>query len=576
MVVEDRRADDQRRRTGAATGGPSLEADVAEMGTHPEPIGPPRNPRERPVAGPDPAAPLVGRGSAALSGVLAAGVALGVAELVAGALRTTASPVVLVGDAVIDLVPGAVERWAIRTFGTNDKIALVLGIIVLAGLFGGLLGVVGRRRFLLGAAGFVAFAAVGVAAASADQRTSTAAAALSVAAGAAAGIVALRWLLVALTSDRQGDVVGAAPPAHSAERRRFLRLATATAGAGAVAAVSGRWLAGATETAVGRVQGLLPVRLRSVEALPPGVDLEIEQLTPYVTPNESFYRIDTALVPPRVDVDTWRLRVTGLVDQPLELSFDDLVGMELMEHWTTLVCVSNEVGGGLVGNALWGGVHLQGILDAAGVRPGASQIVGRSVDGWTAGFPTEAAGDGRAAMVAVAMNGEPLPIEHGFPARLVVPGLYGYVSATKWLSEIELTTFDDFDAYWVPRGWSELGPVLTQSRIDVPDDDAQVVAGPTPVAGVAWAQGRGIADVEVRVDEGPWQEARLAPAVSEDTWRQWVWVWEAEPGRHVIQVRATDRDGETQTPLLAPPAPSGATGHHTITVTVVDAEAETG
>ncbi len=515
------------------------------------------------------------RGFAVLSGVVAAGVALGVAELVAGALTTTASPVVLVGDAVIDLVPGAVERWAIRTFGTNDKIVLVIGIIVLAGVFGGLLGIVGRRRFLLGAAGFVAFAAVGVATASGDPRSSTSAAALSVATGAGAGILALRWLLGALTSERHGDLVGAAPPPeHNAERRRFLRLATLTAGAGAIAAVSGRWLAGATETAVGRVQGLLPTRLRSVEALPATVDLEIEQLTPYVTPNDRFYRIDTALVPPRVEVDTWRLRVTGMVEQPLELSFDDLVGMELMEHWTTLVCVSNEVGGGLVGNALWGGVPLLDLLDAAGVRSDASQIVGRSVDGWTAGFPTEAASDGRAAMVAVAMNGEPLPIEHGFPARLVVPGLYGYVSATKWLSEIELTTFDDFDGYWVPRGWAKLGPVRTQSRIDVPGDGARVASGPTPVAGVAWAQGRGIGAVEVRVDEGPWQEARLASAVSDDTWRQWLWVWEAEPGRHVLQVRATDRDGETQTPLLAPPAPSGATGHHTITVTVVDGEGE--
>jgi DMSO/TMAO reductase YedYZ molybdopterin-dependent catalytic subunit len=287
-----------------------------------------------------------------------------------------------------------------------------------------------------------------------------------------------------------------------------------------------------------------------------------------VTPNDSFYKIDTALSVPRVDLDTWAMKITGLVDRPFELTYDDLLDFSMVERYVTLSCVSNRVGGGLVGNAKWLGVPLNEILEQAGVQAGAEQIVGRSVDGFTVGFPTEVAFDGREALVAVGMNDEPLPFDHGFPARLVVAGLYGYVSATKWLAEIELTTWDSFDAYWVPRGWAKEAPIKTQSRIDTPQPNARVAAGSRPIAGVAWAPGRGISRVEVQVDDRGWQDATLSEPLSTESWRQWSVDWDAEPGSYTLQVRATDGTGETQTSVRQPPRPDGATSYHTISVVV--------
>jgi DMSO/TMAO reductase YedYZ molybdopterin-dependent catalytic subunit len=301
--------------------------------------------------------------------------------------------------------------------------------------------------------------------------------------------------------------------------------------------------------------------------VPAAAQLDVAGLDPVVTPNDRFYRIDTALQVPRVDAASWRLRVTGMVDRPLELSLDDLLAREVVEADVTLACVSNEVGGRLVGNARWRGVRLDDLLAEAGVRPGATQVVGRSVDGFTAGFPT-ATLDGRDVLVAVGMNGAPLPFEHGFPARLVVPGLYGYVSATKWLAEIELTTLEALDGYWIPRGWAKEAPIKTASRIDVPRPGSDVAPGPTPIAGVAWAPTRGIDRVEVAVDDGPWQAARLAAAIGPDSWRQWVLDWDATPGEHSLRVRATDGTGATQTEQRADPVPDGASGWHTVTVRV--------
>ncbi|MFP5488309.1 MAG: molybdopterin-dependent oxidoreductase, partial [Acidimicrobiia bacterium] len=280
-------------------------------------------------------------------------------------------------------------------------------------------------------------------------------------------------------------------------------------------------------------------------------------------------RIDTALATPQVASESWRLRVTGLVERPIEVDYDELLSLESVEVPVTIACVSNEVGGRLVGNAVWQGVPLATLLERAGVREEATQIVGRSVDGFTAGFPTELALDGRTALVAYAMNGEPLPADHGFPARLVVSGLYGYVSATKWLEEIELTTWEDFDGYWVPRGWSKEGPIKTQSRIDVPRSGANLAAGAQPIAGVAWAPNRGIDRIEVQVDDGPWRTAELGDVASTDTWVQWHLAWDATPGDHEIRVRATDRSGETQTSTETDPTPDGATGWHTRRVSVV-------
>lgn len=337
--------------------------------------------------------------------------------------------------------------------------------------------------------------------------------------------------------------------------------------AGALAAAVGRASLGrALQRARGPVA--LPTPIEPVIAPGAGQALDVPGLTPIVVPNPDFYRIDVNLVVPRVQADGWRLTITGMVDRDVELSYQDLLGMPLVERYVTIACVSNEVGGGLVGNAAWTGVPLVDLLDRAGVQAGASQIVGRSVDGWTAGFPTALAYDGRDPLVAVGMNGEPLPASHGFPARLIVPGLYGYVSATKWLREIELTTLEGFDAFWIPRGWAKHGPVLTQSRIDVPRP-GRVDAGRVVVAGVAWAPHVGIEGVELRIDDGPWRQAETTRPLSDDAWVQWRHRWDAAPGRHALQVRATDRTGATQTVERTPPFPDGATGHHQVVVTVV-------
>jgi DMSO/TMAO reductase YedYZ molybdopterin-dependent catalytic subunit len=288
-------------------------------------------------------------------------------------------------------------------------------------------------------------------------------------------------------------------------------------------------------------------------------------------PNDQFYRIDTALITPSVDIGSWSLRVFGMVDKEVRLSFAELVQLPLVERYVTIACVSNEVGGNLVGNAKWTGPKLADVLAMAGVQSGATQIVPRSVDGWTAGFPTAWLHDPahpRDAIIAVKMNDAPLPAEHGFPARLIVPGLYGYVSATKWLKEIELTTLEAIDAYWVPRGWAKEAPILTQSRIDVPHDQT-VPAGPVAVAGVAWAPDRGISKVEVRADGGAWQTATLATELSAATWVQWKWAWQATSGQHVLEVRATDGTGDVQTDRVTPPDPDGARGHHQILVQVI-------
>ena len=326
----------------------------------------------------------------------------------------------------------------------------------------------------------------------------------------------------------------------------------------------GRWLGRGSDPA----EVTLALVRQPLLAPPPGASLDFEGLSPLFTPNADFYRIDTALAVPRVDLESWRLRVTGMVQEPTTYGFEDLQALPQVEADVTLACVSNQVGGDLVGTARWQGVRLRDLLERAGVQPGATQIVGRSVDGFTAGFPTEVALDGREALVALGMNGEPLPLDHGFPARLVVPGLFGYVSATKWLSEIELTTLEDVDGYWIPRGWSKLAPVNTQARIDVPRYAARLPAGRHAVAGVAWAPTRGISAVEVSVDGRPWQEAALSVPLSDDTWRQWVLQWDAAPGRHEIRARATDGSGAVQTAEEVAPRPDGASGYHTIAVTV--------
>ncbi|WP_070010147.1 molybdopterin-dependent oxidoreductase, partial [Streptomyces abyssalis] len=373
----------------------------------------------------------------------------------------------------------------------------------------------------------------------------------------------------------RGAATRSAAPA-SFDRRGFTLAAGAVAAGSAGAALAGRGLNSSrrAEAAASRATVELPAPASRAAPVPRGADLGIDGVEPFTTPNKDFYRVDTALTVPRVDVGTWRLRIHGRgVSRPLTLDFGALLERKLIERRITLTCVSNQVGGSYAGNAVWLGVPLAGLLREAGVRPPsrggpADQLVARSVDGMTLGSPVETVMDGRDAMLAVGMNGEPLPFTHGFPVRMVVPGLYGYVSACKWLRDLELTTFDDYDVYWVKRDWARDAPVKTQSRIDTPRPLASLKPGTVRVAGVAWAQHRGVERVEVRVDDGPWRMARLAEEDNRDTWRQWVWEWPAASGSHRLQVRATDKDGETQTAERAGTVPDGATGRHSVVVDV--------
>lgn len=535
-------------------------------------VTPPRGSRE-------PRRVLVG----AALGLLAGGVAIGAAQLVAGIIGGLpggrSSPVVAVGGAVIDAAPRWLKDLAIRTFGTHDKLALLIGIGVLLGVAAIVLGIASVRRPRVGEVGLLAFGAVGLAA-TLTRSGAAPADALPSLIGVLAGIAALRWLRhsaglparalepPAERASPGGDGEGHDLPRPRLDRRRFLVNGLVTAGAAAFAWIVGQSLVRRSAAVASRAAVRIPRPSSPAPALPAGADLRIPGLSSFVTPNASFYRVDTAILAPAVDAHGWSLRVHGMVDRELTLDYEQLLRRPLIERDVTLTCVSNEVGGGYVGNARWIGASLRDLLEEAGVHPGATQIVSRSVDGFTAGTPTAVAMDGRDAMLAVAMNGDPLPLDHGFPVRMIVPGLYGYVSATKWLVDLELTRFEDFTPYWVRQGWSDQAPIKTESRIDTPRDGASLPAGPVAVAGVAWAQHRGIAGVEVRVDDGPWTPARLAVQDTIDTWRQWVYRWDASSGSHTLQVRAADDTGVTQTAEHRPPFPDGATGYHTISVTV--------
>ena len=501
----------------------------------------------------------------ALAGVAAAAVALGVAELIGVLVSPRATPLVAVGGVVIDVVPESAKALAIRLFGTYDKVALLIGTGILLAGFAAFVGLAARRSIVVGYAGIAVFGAVGAAAAL-TRAGATLTWALPSVLGALAAALTL-WLLLrppATAPATQPEPDDSSPPAPPRTGRRgVLKAALAAIGVASVAGVVGRALAQRRGVQAARSHVVLPSISGRPATAPPEAD--VAGLS-YTTSNDTFYRIDTALVVPQVDPESWTLTIDGRVRQPMTLTFDDLLRRPMIERYVTLACVSNEVGGDLIGNARWLGVPVKDLLDEAGPEAGADQVVSRSVDGFTAGTPTAVLTDGRDAMIAIGMNGEPLPVSHGFPARMVVPGLYGYVSATKWLARLELTTFTDFDAYWIRRGWAEQAPIKTQSRIDVPRSGAIVPAGSVVVAGVAWAQHRGISAVEVRVDGGAWQPATLAATASIDTWRLWSWRWDATPGRHQLQVRATDNAADVQTAAVASPFPDGATGWHAIDV----------
>jgi DMSO/TMAO reductase YedYZ molybdopterin-dependent catalytic subunit len=351
-------------------------------------------------------------------------------------------------------------------------------------------------------------------------------------------------------------------------RRSFLTVSLVTAGVAATAGLAGRALAERSSVSTARNLLKIPKPSGRGPVLPPGVDLDIPGLASFITPNSSFYRVDTAIVLPEVDPSSWQLRIHGMVSRELTITFGELLKRPLIEDYLTLCCVSNPVGGPYIGNALWLGASLASLLRQAGIKAGADQLMCTSVDGFTSGTPVQTVMDGRDALLAVAMNGQPLPVAHGFPVRMVTPGLYGYVSATKWVTDINVTTFAGNYAYWAQRGWSQQAPIKTESRIDVPNGTSQISPGRTAVAGVAWAQHKGIEGVEVRVDQGPWNQARLAAVPDLDTWRQWVWEWDATRGNHVLEVRATDKTGYTQTSVQAQPEPNGASGYPSVAVTV--------
>ncbi|WP_306926757.1 molybdopterin-dependent oxidoreductase [Arthrobacter globiformis] len=467
------------------------------------------------------------------------------------------------GGAVIDAVPPGVKDWAVSLFGTADKLALLAGMALGIAAFASAAGVLELRRRFAGAAVFAVFGVVGLAAVLTRAQATAAAVVLPLLA-AGIGIAVLLKLVRRLAAT---DAGGDADPGPA--RRGFFQLLGGTAAGvlvgGAVVTV---WRGGAAGVNEVRRTLRLPPPQSPAPPLPAGADIRLAGVAPLVTPNPDFYRIDTALSVPVLDSREWRLKVTGLVEREVEVSFADLLAKPLLERHVTIACVSNEVGGDLIGNARWLGWPVRELLAMAGPTPEADMVLSRSSDGFTASTPLEVLTDRRDALLAVGMNGEPLPLEHGFPVRMIVPGLYGYVSATKWLTELKVTRFADDVAYWTPRGWSERGPIKISSRIDVPRNGASVPAGTVVFGGVAWEQHTGIGKVELRVDRGSWQPTRLAPGISVDTWYQWQLGIDLKPGQHEIQVRATDLKGTAQTEEQRSVAPDGATGFHTIRVDV--------
>jgi DMSO/TMAO reductase YedYZ molybdopterin-dependent catalytic subunit len=502
---------------------------------------------------------------AALVGVLSALAVLATAEVVAVFVSASSSPFFAVGQLAIDLAPAWLKETMIALFGTGDKVALfvILGVVVVA--FAALAGVLERRRPPIGVAVLVLFSAVAVVAVQ-TRPESSALWALPTVLGMVVGVLVLRSGIRRLGAWRDVPDVARA----GMQRRQFLTFAGVAGAAALVAAIGARAMNASTAAVTAIRQAIaLPSPATAAPAIPGGTNLDVEGITTLVTPNEQFYRIDVALQVPQIDPESWQLKITGLVDTEVTIGYAELLALPLTEHIATIACVSNEVGGGLIGNATWLGYPIRELLAKAGPQAGADMVLSSGPDGFSAGTPIEALTDSnREALLAVGMNGEPLPTEHGFPARMIVPGLFGYVSATKWVTEMRVTRFADEQGYWTPRGWDALGPVVTESRIDVPLSGRTVASGTVAIAGVAWAPHTGIAGVEVRIDDGDWQAATLAAPISDDTWVQWVVQWAATSGAHTIAVRATDTSGYTQTQQQAPPAPSGATGWHTIQVTV--------
>lgn len=535
---------------------------------------------------------MLGAASGLLSAVAGVGVSLVVSVLVGGA----PTPITAVGDRFIDSTPGSVKDWAVRTLGSSDKPVLLAGIFTVIGLLACIIGIIAwrSRKTALALAGLLGLVAVAAALTDPSQLTSTAARLAPSIAALVVSVLMLGWFSKswqhaprggAQASNAQSDprphssadvvsdrtprrrtkmIQNPAPPGF--DRRAFLAAALVSGAAVTIGAGSAHVFGNTGARSRDSIR--LPRPSDAAARLSPATSVGVAGVAPFITIANSFYRVDTALSVPQIDASTWRLKIHGMVDHEVELTFEDLLAMPLVERRITLTCVSNEVGGDLIGNATWLGVKITDLLDQVGVDPHADAVKSVSVDGFTVGTPLAALTDGRDAMIAIGMNGQPLPLTHGFPARMIVPGLYGYVSATKWLVDMEMTRFEDFSAYWTDRGWSAEAPIKTASRIDVPGSFAQLKSGRVPVAGVAWAQHTGVERVDVRVDGNAWQQARLAAEDSIDTWRQWIYVWDAKPGDHTLDVRATDDSGYTQTSHRVSPRPDGATGWQSVNVTV--------
>ncbi|GAA4684997.1 molybdopterin-dependent oxidoreductase [Frondihabitans cladoniiphilus] len=520
--------------------------------------------------------PRVARAYAALTGLIGIAVFLASAEIVALFVGAPSSPLFAVGSAAIDFAPHGVKQIMVDLFSTGDKAALFVLMGVILVVICALAGIVEWKKSPWGRAIFLLGAALAAAAVLTRSGNGVIAVAPTVV-GLVVTLLVFRRLIVRLLR-WEASTAGVefptafVPPMQTPviERRAFLRFAIVAGAASAVLGTGARLINATAVNAVALRAALkLPKAAVAEKAVPAGASLDVEGITPYVVSNADFYRIDTALTVPQIDPAKWTLKITGMVENPVEISFDELMKLPLVEHMATLSCVSNDVGGNLIGNALWLGYPIRDLLARAKPTAGADMVLSRSQDGFSAGTPLDVLQDeGTQALLAVGMNGVPLPLEHGFPVRMVVPGLFGYVSATKWVVSMEVTRFDKAEGYWTPRGWSERGPVKLESRIDTPSNGYSVPAGVVPVAGVAWEPHTGVSKVELKIDKDDWVEATLADSVSADTWRQWVYRWDAPKGSHTIQVRATSATGKVQPSTYRPPAPNGAEGWDQITVTV--------
>jgi DMSO/TMAO reductase YedYZ molybdopterin-dependent catalytic subunit len=496
---------------------------------------------------------------AGLIGVLALAAALAAGHLIAAFIGLSASPYLAVGNSAIDLTPLPLKNFAIETFGTHDKQVLLGGMAVVMVLVAALAGIASRRKPLPGQLIIALFGVVGIVAVY-NRPDLGQVSVLAPVVSLAAGVMVFTWLHRILLPQTFAETLADGP-----NRRKFMVTGAGVAVGAGVAALGGQLIGSSKDAEASRAAVGKLVATRTAPPIPADADFAKMGTPTFITPANDFYRIDTALVVPQVRTEDWSLRIHGMVDKEVSFSYDDIRKRPLVERRVTLTCVSNPVGGPYISNATWIGVDLADLLNEAGVQAGAEQLFSTSADGWNAGTPVTTAMDPqRGAMLALGMNGEPLPLAHGFPARMVVPGLYGYVSATKWVTDIEITTWKARQAYWLNRGWGEQGPIKTESRIDKPQGLQDVPAGKVTVSGVAWAQHTGIDKVEVRVDQGPWQPAELSGEVSVDTWRMWWIDVDVPKGEHQVSARATDKSGYTQTEQRADTVPDGATGWHTI------------